>query len=433
MAATEAKTFKSLGLCQQLVEACENLKWKEPTPIQAKAIPLALQGKDLVGLAQTGSGKTGAFVLPILQALLENPKPFFACVLSPTRELAIQIADEFKALGSDTGVKCSTLIGGLDMINQAIALAKRPHIVVGTPGRILDHLSQTKGFSLHSLKYLVLDEADKLLSVDFENTIDDILKAIPQERKTFLFSATMTKKVKKLQRACLKNPVLVEASSKYSTVDTLTQQLCVVPPKLKDGYLVCVLIKKHGCKSMVFTRTCESTRLLAWMLRNLGFKATPISGQMSQAKRLVSLNLFKSGESDILVCTDVASRGLDIPSVDLVINYDTPTNYKDYIHRVGRTARAGKSGIAISFSNQYTWMCIKQIEELVGKEFPLFPCTDDEASLLMERISEARRIAVMKIKEQSCKRKNRDEEYDETDRFVALRGGKKSKKRIYKK
>ncbi|KAJ8650031.1 hypothetical protein MRB53_003054 [Persea americana] len=411
MAATEAKTFKSLGLCQQLVEACENLKWKEPTPIQAKAIPLALQGKDLVGLAQTGSGKTGAFALPILQALLENPKPFFACVLSPTRELAIQIADEFKALGSGTGVKCASLIGGLNMIEQAIALGKRPHIVVGTPGRILDHLSETKGFGLRSLKYLVLDEADKLLSVDFENTMDDILKAIPRERKTLLFSATMTKKVKKLQRACLKNPELIEASSKYSTVDTLTQQLCVVPPMLKDGYLVYVLIKRHGCKSMVFTRTCESTQLLAWMLRNLGFKAIPISGQMSQAKRLGSMNLFKSGESDILICTDVASRGLDIPSVDMVINYDTPPNYKDYIHRVGRTARAGKSGIAISFCNQYTWQWIIEIENLIGKKFSLFPCTNDEVSLLMERVNEARRLAVMKIKEQSYKKRNRGEEY----------------------
>ncbi|KAJ6304488.1 hypothetical protein OIU77_018202 [Salix suchowensis] len=184
---------------------------KRPTKIQEEAIPHALQGKDLIGVAATGSGKTGAFVLPTLEALLKDSQerksvqPFFVCVLSPTRELAIQIAEQFEALGSGIGVKCVVLVGGEDMLQQSIVLAKkRPHIIVGTPGRLADHLSNTKGFSLHALKYLILDEADRLLSMDFEKSLDEILKAIPKNRRTYLFSATMTNKVKKLQRACFK-------------------------------------------------------------------------------------------------------------------------------------------------------------------------------------------------------------------------------------
>ncbi|CAM6046944.1 unnamed protein product [Sphagnum compactum] len=289
-------SFRSLGVCDQLAEACESLGWKTPTSIQVDAIPHAFKGHDLIGLAQTGSGKTAAFALPILQALLEKPQSLFACVLSPTRELAIQISEQFEALGSGIGVKCAVVVGGIDMMAQSIALARRPHIVVGTPGRLVDHLTNTKGFSLRTIKYLVLDEADRLLNMDFEQEIDEILKVIPKERHTYLFSATMTNKVAKLQRACLKNPVKVEVSSKYSTVDTLKQQYLFIPAKFKDCYLVYLLNELAGSTVMVFTRTCEATRRLALILRNLGLDAIPISGQMSQPKRLGALNKFKAGE-----------------------------------------------------------------------------------------------------------------------------------------
>ncbi|EPS57561.1 hypothetical protein M569_17255, partial [Genlisea aurea] len=363
----EVKSFRDLGVNNELAEACDSLGWKMPTKIQVEAIPLALEGKDIIGLAQTGSGKTGAFAIPILQSLLQTPQPFFACVLSPTRELAIQISEQFEALGSGIGVKCAVLVGGVDQVQQSIALGKRPHIVVATPGRLLDHLTNTKGFSLRNLKYLVLDEADRLLNEEFEKAIDEILNVIPRERRTFLFSATMTKKVKKLQRTSLKNPVKIEAASKYSTVDTLKQQYRFLPAKYKDCYLVYILNGVSGSTSMVFCRTCDATMLLAYLLRNLGFGAIPINGHMSQPKRLGALNKFKAGECKILLCTDVASRGLDIPSVDVVINYDIPTNSKDYIHRVGRTARAGRSGVAISLVNQYELEWYLQIEKLIGK------------------------------------------------------------------
>nr|KAJ0200468.1 hypothetical protein LSAT_V11C600304310 [Lactuca sativa] len=414
----EVKSFKELGLVEQLIEACDRLGWKTPSKIQAEAIPHALEGKDLIGLAQTGSGKTGAFALPILQALLEAAAAaappvqhsFFACVLSPTRELAIQIAEQFEALGSSISLKTAVLVGGVDHVQQSIILGKRPHIVVATPGRLVDHLSNTKGFSLRTIKYLVLDEADRLLNDDFEKSLDEILNSIPRERRTYLFSATMTKKVRKLQRACLRNPVKMEVACKYSTVDTLKQQLRFVPAKHKDCYLLYILLEKSESTSMVFTRTCEATRLLALMLCNLGLNATPISGQMTQTKRLENLSKFKAGICTILICTDVASRGLDIPSVDMVINYDIPTNSKDYIHRVGRTARAGRSGVAISLVNQYELEWYIQIEKLIGKKLPEFEVQEEEVLLFLERVTEAKRLSLMSIKEAGGHKRRREED-----------------------
>eukprot|EP00850_Spirogloea_muscicola_P012792 SM000084S23128 [mRNA] locus=s84:350532:353802:+ [translate_table: standard] len=388
---TNAGGFAALGVCPQLVEACRSVGWGEPTPIQVEALPQAIQGRDIIGLAQTGSGKTGAFALPVIQALLEKPAPLFALVLSPTRELAIQISEQFEALGAAVGLRCAVIVGGMDMMAQAITLARRPHVVVATPGRLVDHLSNTKGFSLRNLKYLV----------------------IPKERKTYLFSATMTTKVAKLQRACLKNPVKVEVSSKYSTVETLRQQYLFIPAKYKDCYLCFILSELAGSTVMVFTRTCEATRRLALLLRNLGFEAIPISGQMSQPKRIGALTKFKAGERSILICTDVASRGLDIPSVDVVINYDIPMNSKDYIHRVGRTARAGRSGRAVSMVTQYDVELFQRIEQLIGMKMEAFAAEQEEALLMLERVSDAQRIATMTLREKEAgkrgKRKGRDD------------------------
>ncbi|XP_057547372.1 DEAD-box ATP-dependent RNA helicase 10 [Amaranthus tricolor] len=430
----EVKSFTELGVSEELIEACGALGWTTPTKIQSEVIPHALHGKDIIGLAQTGSGKTGAFALPIIQSLLNTipPPPFFGCVLSPTRELAIQIAEQFEALGASIGLRTTTLVGGVDMNQQQIALAKRPHIIVSTPGRLMDHLTNTKGFSLRSLKYLVLDEADRLLNEDFEKALDDILKVIPLERRTYLFSATMTKKVKKLQRACLRNPVKIEAASKYSTVDTLKQQYLFVPAKYKECYLVYILMEMSG-SAMVFTRTCSATLILSVMLRNLGLRAVPINGRMTQAKRLGALNKFKAGECNILICTDVASRGLDIRSVDMVINYDIPANSKDYIHRVGRTARAGRSGVSISLVNQYELEYFIHIENLIGKKLPKHPAEEEEVLIMLERVSEAKRIANMKTKDSGHKRGREmdDEEGEEIQKY--LNKGKKSGSRNGKK
>ncbi|XP_074866901.1 putative ATP-dependent RNA helicase DDX47 isoform X3 [Carettochelys insculpta] len=324
----ELRSFKDLGVTDVLCEACDQLGWKTPTKIQVEAIPVALQGRDIIGLAETGSGKTGAFALPILQALLETPQRFFALVLTPTRELAFQISEQFEALGSSIGVQSAVIVGGIDMMSQALTLAKKPHVVIATPGRLIDHLENTKGFNLRALKYLVMDEADRILNMDFETEVDKILKVIPRDRKTFLFSATMTKKVQKLQRAALKDPVKCAVSSKYQTVEKLQQHYIFIPSKFKDSYLVYILNELAGNSFMIFCSTCNNTQRTALMLRNLGFTAIPLHGQMSQNKRLGSLNKFKAKARSILLATDVASRGLDIPHVDVVINFDIPTHSK---------------------------------------------------------------------------------------------------------
>ena len=240
---SKPSTFKELGVIDSLCETCEFLGYKAPTPIQAESIPLALQGRDLIGLAETGSGKTAAFVLPILQALMDKPQQLHSLILAPTRELAYQISQAVEALGSLIAVRCAVLVGGMDMIPQAIALGKKPHVIVATPGRLLDHLENTKGFSLRQLKYLIMDEADRLLDLDFGPILDKILKILPREgRKTYLFSATMSSKVESLQRASLSNPLRVAVSQdKFQTVSTLIQSYLFVPHKYKDLYLIHLL------------------------------------------------------------------------------------------------------------------------------------------------------------------------------------------------
>ncbi|KAF4278157.1 hypothetical protein CNMCM8689_003870 [Aspergillus fumigatus] len=403
------KSFKDLGIIDQLCEACETMGYKAPTPIQAESIPLALQGRDLIGLAETGSGKTAAFALPILQvvsvsdkpptALMEKPQSFFGLILAPTRELAFQISKSFESLGSTINVRCAVIVGGMDMVSQSIALGKKPHIIVATPGRLLDHLENTKGFSLRTLKYLVMDEADRLLDMDFGPLLDKILKVLPRERRTFLFSATMSSKVESLQRASLSNPLRVSVSSnKYQTVSTLLQSYLFLPHKHKDIYLVYLLNEFVGQSTIIFTRTVHETQRISFLLRSLGFGAIPLHGQLSQSARLGALGKFRSRSRDILVATDVAARGLDIPSVDVVLNFDLPTDSKTYVHRVGRTARAGKSGVAISFVTQYDVEIWLRIEGALGKKLKEYELEKDEVMVLAERVGEAQRQAIMEMK-----------------------------------
>lgn len=382
-----------------MCEACESLNYKYPTPIQEKSIPVALQNRDVIGLAETGSGKTAAFALPILQALLEKPQPMFGLVLAPTRELAAQIGQSFEALGALISLRCAVIVGGLDMVPQAIALGKKPHIIVATPGRLVDHLEKTKGFSLRTLKYLVMDEADRLLDMDFGPAIDKLLKFIPRERRTFLFSATLSSKVESLQRASLRDPVRVSiSSSKYQTVSTLLQHYLFIPLVRKDTYLIYLVNEFAGKSTIIFTRTVFEAQRVAILLRTLGFGAIPLHGQLSQSARLGALNKFRSGTRDILVATDVAARGLDIPKVDVVLNFDLPQDSKTYIHRVGRTARAGKSGIALSFASQYDVELFQRIEASLGKKLDQYPTEKEEVMTFQPRVEEAQRQARVEMK-----------------------------------
>ncbi|KAK2626978.1 hypothetical protein QTJ16_004153 [Diplocarpon rosae] len=392
------KTFKDLGITDELCDACTALGYKAPTPIQVESIPLALQDRDLIALAETGSGKTAAFALPILQALLEKPQPFFGLVIAPTRELAYQISQSFEALGSKIAVRCAVIVGGMDMVPQAIALGKKPHIIVATPGRLLDHLENTKGFSLRSLKHLVMDEADRLLDLDFGPILDKILKVIPRERRTYLFSATMSSKVESLQRASLRDPLRVSVSTKYQTVSTLIQNYLFIPLVHKDVYLVYLMNEFVGQSAIIFTRTVNETQRLAILLRSLGFGAIPLHGQLSQTARLGALNKFRAGTRKILVATDVAARGLDIPSVDIVLNYDLPPDSKTYIHRVGRTARAGKSGHAFSIVTQYDVEIFKRTETALKMQLEEYEPVKEEVMVFKARVEEAQRHARNEMK-----------------------------------
>jgi ATP-dependent RNA helicase DDX47/RRP3 len=353
----------------------------------------------VIGLAETGSGKTAAFALPILQALLDTPQPLFGLVLAPTRELSAQIAQSFEALGSLISLRCALIVGGLPMVPQAIALAKKPHIVVATPGRLLDHLEKTKGFSLQKLKFLVMDEADRMLDLDFAAILEKILKFMPRERHTFLFSATMSSKVESLQRASLRDPVRVSISqNKYQTVATLEQNYLFIPHMHKETYFIYLVNEFAGRSMIVFTRTIHETNRLSILLRHLGFGAVPLHGKLSQTSRLGALNKFRAGSRDILVATDVAARGLDIPKVDVVINYDLPQDSKTYVHRVGRTARAGKSGRALSLVTQYDLEVYLRIEHALGKKLVEYPTVKDEVLVFKERVEEAKRHARTEMK-----------------------------------
>ncbi|KAL0250936.1 hypothetical protein GEMRC1_000150 [Eukaryota sp. GEM-RC1] len=386
-------SWDELELPQPLLNSISALKWEKPTPIQAKVI-LIHDDKDVIGLAETGSGKTAAFVIPMLRSLLKSPRPFFGVIIAPTREIALQIGETLRAIGGPFSVRQAVLVGGIDMMTQALSLSKNPHIIVATPGRLTDHLNATKGFSLSRAGYFILDEADQLHT---------IIKTLPANRRTLLFSATMTRKVEKLQRAsCTQSVERIEVSRKGETVKTLSQSFVFCPARYKDTYLNLALIKLSGNSIIIFAATCVAVKRLTFLLRNLGYSAIPIHDQLSQTERLGALNKFKSGTEAILVATDVASRGLDIPSVDIVINYDIPNSSKDYFHRVSLTARAGRNGKAISLVTQYDIELFQRMEGFIGggEEYKMdqYQLDKEEALVLLERVSEAGRLAAVQMK-----------------------------------
>jgi len=366
-------SFRKLGISEEVAKSAVSLGWIEPSIIQKEIIPQIIGGKDVIGLALTGSGKTGAFALPIIQKILEKPQAIYALIVLPSRELSLQIVQEFNKLGLHAGITCCSLVGGEKYLLQTITLARKPHILVGTPGRIVDHICHTEGFDLDNLKHFVIDEADRLLDMDFEKEIDQIMNHLPKQRNIHIFSATLTKRMQKLERTCLKDSIRVELSHKYQTVNGLKQEYLFTPFKYKDCYLTSILKELINSNIMVFVKTCVSTKRVASILNNSGFNVTSINGQMTQIDRLRALNEFKTKRSSVLVATDLVSRGLDFMVVDLVINFDTPLNPKTYVHRVGRTARAGRSGRAITLVSQYDIEIFQNIEKLLGKKMKAYP------------------------------------------------------------
>ncbi|XP_060187050.1 DEAD-box ATP-dependent RNA helicase 36-like [Lycium barbarum] len=395
-------TFSDLGLAEWAVQTCNELGMKKPTPVQHHCIPRILSGQDVLGLAQTGSGKTAAFALPILHRLAEDPYGVSCLVVTPTRELAFQLAEQFRALGSCLNLRCAVVVGGMDMITQTKTLMQRPHVVIATPGRIKVLIEQNPDIPpvFKRTKFLVLDEADRVLDVGFEEELRAIFQCLPKNRQTLLFSATMTSNLQTLLELSANKAYFYEAYEGFKTVESLKQQYIFIPKNVKDVYLQYILskIKDIGVRSaIIFVSTCRSCQLLGLLLEELEINAAALHSYKSQSLRLSALHKFKSGQVPILVATDVASRGLDIPTVDLVINYDIPRYPQDYVHRVGRTARAGRGGLAVSFVTQNDVDLIHEIEAVLGKQLEKFECKENEVLEDITNVYKAKRVASMKM------------------------------------
>lgn len=394
--------FRKLGLGNCLSRQCEEMGLSLPTEIQQHCIPQILNGKDCIGCAQTGSGKTAAFGLPIIQRLSEDPYGIFALVLTPTRELAVQIADQFRVFGKGINLRLSVVIGGLDMVEQGRELSEQPHIVVATPGRLAALVESGVTFSLQKIKFLVLDEADRLLEKSFENDLEVILDNISPERQTLIFSATLTDTINELREMTGSNPYCYEVKSDTATVSQLDQRYLLVASFAKDAYLVHLLQNFIENKSVIiFTHTCRSCQIVSNLLKKLEIKCVSLHSIMAQRHRLSALTQFKSGTVNILVATDVASRGLDIPLVELVINYNVPASPIDYIHRVGRTARAGRGGMSLMLLTQHDIQRIKAIESHINVTMSEFETSETDALKLLKIVAITKREVEIRLNNSS--------------------------------
>jgi ATP-dependent RNA helicase RhlE len=358
--------FVNLGIKDSILAVLQKMGLENPTPIQIKAIPVALDNQDLIGIAQTGTGKTFAFGIPMLHILAD--KKGRALVVLPTRELAGQVEENLHRLGNSFGLRTVCLIGGEPIGKQLYALRKKPHVLVATPGRLLDHIKR-KSIVLDDISVLVLDEADMMFDLGFAPQIEEIMKLTPKGRQVMLFSATMPDSIMRLVSRHLRQPVHIEVAPAGTTADLVDQEIYLVSRDDKLTYLEKLLDEYKGTV-LVFVRTKHGAANLTEKLKRDGYKAAEIHSNLSFNQRKNALAGFKSGLHRILVATDVAARGLDINDIELVVNYDLPDNSEDYVHRIGRTARAGKTGKAISFAVPSQKMEVKKIERLIKKELP---------------------------------------------------------------
>ncbi len=370
--------FKDLNLKKPLLDALEKSGYTEPTDIQKKAILPIIEGKDVLGCAQTGTGKTAAFALPILDKLLENDisgkKEIRALVLTPTRELAIQVRDNFRKYSEFTNLKSGVVLGGVNQKSQEAVLKKGVDILVATPGRLLDLINQ-RIVKLNNLDILVLDEADIMLDMGFINDVKKIIKSAKEEKQTLLFSATMPNEVKTLANTILKNHVSISVETETATVEKIDQSLYYVDKQNKTSLLMDILNENEIKSALIFTRTKHGANKLTKSINSMGIRSEVIHGNKSQSARVMALNNFKTGKSKVLIATDIASRGIDISELSHVINYEMPEKAETYVHRIGRTGRAGFSGTAISLCNIDEKKGVQVIERLTNQ-----PITEQENS-----------------------------------------------------
>ena len=390
-------TFNELGLAKPLLKALAEEGYDAPTPIQAKAIPAVLEGRDLLGIAQTGTGKTAAFALPILQRLAADPKPAprrgcRALVLSPTRELASQIAESFRAYGRHMGFSVAVVFGGVKYGPQVRALAAGVDILVATPGRLIDHINE-KVANLTAAEVLVLDEADQMLDLGFLPPIRRIVATLPKARQNLFFSATMPGEIGKLADELLKNPARVSVAPAATTVDRVDQRLLFIEAERKRQLLAELFADAKMSRVLVFTRTKRGADRVAKYLEAAGVGADSIHGDKSQGQRQRALAAFKAGDVRALVATDIAARGIDVEAVSHVINFELPTVPEAYVHRIGRTARAGAAGVAISLCSDDERSLLRDIQKLTRQTIPAFDRRNDRSLGALAAVEEEDRHA----------------------------------------
>jgi ATP-dependent RNA helicase RhlE len=363
-------TFNDLNISKPILKAIEEKGYITPTPIQEQAIPVATGGRDILGLAQTGTGKTAAFAIPIIEQLKDNVggnggRAIKALILTPTRELAIQIEESFTDYGKYTGVRHTVIFGGVNQNPQVRALKSGTDVLIATPGRLLDLIGQ--GFiKLDKLQIFVLDEADRMLDMGFIHDIKRILPLLPKRKQTMLFSATMPKEVEKISSALLYNPKKVAVTPVSSVVDTIEQHIFFVEKPEKMDLLVDILSEKRGERVLIFSRTKHGADKIARLLKKENLYCEAIHGNKSQNARQTALSNFKTGKSNIIVATDIAARGIDIQDLGMVINFDLPDVPETYVHRIGRTGRAGAKGVALTFCSQEEKDMVRDIKKLTG-------------------------------------------------------------------
>ena len=367
--------FKDLNIIEPILKSIEEAGYEKPTAIQEKSIPAILDGKDILGCAQTGTGKTAAFAIPILQRIIEekkvdNERELKALIVAPTRELAIQIGENVTTYSKYLDIKSTVIFGGVNQSSQVRKIKSGIDVLIATPGRLID-LSNQRHVDLKNVKYFVLDEADRMLDMGMIHDVKRIISKLPKERQNLLFSATMPKEVMKLVNSILKNPTKVEVQPVSSTVDIISQGAYMVSKKNKKSLLV-HLLKDESIKSViVFSRTKHGANKIAKDLNNVGIEAAAIHGNKSQNQRQLALNNFKEGSLRVLVATDIAARGIDVDELSHVINYDLPDVPETYVHRIGRTGRAGRDGVAITLCDSEELEMFRRIEKVIGKAIPV--------------------------------------------------------------
>ena len=371
------RSFYGLGIAPKILELLDRMKFKTPTPIQYKAIPIAIHGQDIIGVAQTGTGKTLAFGIPMIQRLAQSQA--LGLVLVPTRELAIQVNEHIYKISRSFGMETAVLIGGASMYNQLKAIRRNPRMVIATPGRLNDHLER-KTIRLNHVGILVLDEADRMLDMGFLPQIENIIKHLPKDRQTMLFSATIPEKIVRIAAQHMKLPVSVEIARSGTAAKNVTQELFIIKKENKSQ-LLCKVLEQYRGTVLLFSRTKRGAARITRGLRSLGYNAAEIHSDRSLKQRREALDGFKSGRYRILVATDIAARGIDVKGIELVINYDLPDDAENYVHRIGRTGRANHEGHAISFATPDQRRDVRNIESamkrtLPAKKHPEFPVPD---------------------------------------------------------